>query len=960
MAENKETRYVGVKENLAYGFANAGQCFGYNLVAGGYLSLFFTKVFEIPAQAVATMILVLGIWDTINDPLMGGIIDRTRTKYGKLRPYLLFVPLPLAVATIMLFAGPEILADAKSTTIKIVYMYISYFIWEFFYTIGDVPFWGMSTAISPSPSDRTRAISTARFISSILGGLSTTFLVVMMDLSNNGVWGLSLSKDFLILAIIAAFMLVFVFSLAGRKTKERVMQSVKEPSVIEGFKVLLKNKPLMLIIIGNVVGTLGGLAGVFQTYYYSEVLNLNSAVLWISLPGTIFGFLTYLLIPKLKKKFDNRQIVLMNGLCRVLVGGLVFVTGLKFYNSSVLGVSILLGVQNFIFSFFNTVNMVIPTEMIGDTVDYMEWKTGERTEGVSFSVLTFVGKLTGSISTSVGTALLPLIGLSFVKGDNGQQVAVKGEKTDLYIWALFTFVPHILALLGLVPYLFYDLTGNKLTTIREELKSRRDEASKTAPAEGETTISEMLEADAKKAQEEVDKVNHFVDILKSSTIKTPWHIIRLILFFTPLASMCLPMYWAGHKNVSLITFIMSIINHGFDLGAMASDKSYLFAVLTMICVIIFSLAVIINSLFSATKNGFKRNMIFSTINTVVLATMSVLTCVFGGYAKIGLLVTLLIYALEFVFHLITGKPKKKIAPIICSVLTAVFGVAMLVAPNPAKAMLLECPAVPMAEENQIGVVSFNVASAFGTGLEDTDSMVRCDRFASYMTDVQPDFIGTQEMNSYWMSQLEINLPDYDGYGVKRGGDSEEKNSEMNSIFWQKDKYTALETNTIWLSQTPNEESKYTYIDADGNEAEAGCNRVCTYAILESKDKKQFALLNTHLDNSSEEARLFGAGVVLEQIEKIKTEYTDISIVLTGDFNETANEEAVAMLSSKLNCSNPENIGGATYQEWGYRSTGNEPIDFIFSSGKSTNYTVLNNISNGYISDHYGIYSVVEI
>lgn len=476
----KEVRYVGVRENLAYGFANAGQVFGYNLVAGGYLSLFFTKVFGIPEEAVATMILVLGIWDTVNDPIMGGIIDRTRTRYGKLRPYLLIVPIPLAIATIMLFAGPEILADTKSTVIKIVYMYISYFIWEFFYTLGDVPFWGMSTAISPSPSDRTRAISSARFISSILGGLSTTILVVMMDLSNSGAWGLTLSQDFLILAVVAAVMILGLFSLAGRKTKERVVQSVKEPSVLEGFKVMFKNKPLMLIIIGNVIGALSGLAGVFQTYYYSEVLNLNSAVLWINLPGTIFGFLTYLLIPKVKKKLDNRQIVMLNLVCRFVVGTLVFVLGLKFYNTNILVISILLMIQNFVFSFFNTINMVIPTEMIGDTVDYMEWKTGERNEGVSFSVLTFVGKLTGSVSTSLGTALLPVIGLTFTTNQAGESVTMKGEHTDLFVWALFTCIPYLLGLLSIIPYLFYDLTGKKLEKIRADMKVRREQLSKEA------------------------------------------------------------------------------------------------------------------------------------------------------------------------------------------------------------------------------------------------------------------------------------------------------------------------------------------------------------------------------------------------------------------------------------------------------------------------------------------------
>lgn len=474
----KEKRYVGVKENLAYGFANAGQVFGYNLVAGGYLSLFFIKVFGIPEKAVATMIIILGIWDTINDPLIGGIIDRTRSRYGKLRPYLLIVPFPLSVATVMLFAGPEILADAKSVTVKIIYMYISYFIWELFYTLGDVPFWGLSTAISPSPSDRTRAISSARFISGILGGLSITFLVVMMDFSNNGVWNLTLSQDFLILSLVAAVMILSLFSLAGRKTKERVVQSVKQPSVIEGFKVMFKNKPLMLIILGNVVGTLGGLSEVFRTYYFSEVLNLNSAILWINLPGTIFGFLTYLLIPKLKRKLDNRQIVILNLVCRAVVGSIVFFVGLKFYKTSVIAVSVLLMIQNFIFSFFNTVNMVIPTEMIGDTVDYMEWKTGERTEGVSFSVLTFVGKLTGSISTSLATAILPVIGLSFTQNSAGESVTIKGDHTDLYIWALFTIIPYLLSLFSLVPYLFYDLTGKKLERIRADMKVRRKEVSK--------------------------------------------------------------------------------------------------------------------------------------------------------------------------------------------------------------------------------------------------------------------------------------------------------------------------------------------------------------------------------------------------------------------------------------------------------------------------------------------------
>ena len=123
--EEKKTdiRYVGVRENLLYGLANAGQCFSYNMFTGSFLSLFFVKVFGIPTGAVATMLLVLGIWDTVNDPIMGGIVDKTHTRYGKLRPYLLFVPIPLAISTILFWSGPMLLHNTRELTVKIVYMY---------------------------------------------------------------------------------------------------------------------------------------------------------------------------------------------------------------------------------------------------------------------------------------------------------------------------------------------------------------------------------------------------------------------------------------------------------------------------------------------------------------------------------------------------------------------------------------------------------------------------------------------------------------------------------------------------------------------------------------------------------------------------------------------------------------------------------------------------------------------
>ena len=486
MNENKgDIRYVGVKETLLYGIANAGQCFGYNIIAGSYLSLFFTKVFGVPPAAVAAMMLFLGLWDTFNDPLMGTIVDKTRTRYGKLRPYLLIVPIPLGLATILLFAGPELLGDKVTDVAKIIYMFVTYFFWELFYTLGDVPFWGMSAAISPSPSDRTRVISSARFISGILGGISTPILTVLMDLSNKGTIPLSLSQVFLLMSILSATYGMGLFSLAGFCTKERVVQTIKEPSVLDGFKALLRNKPLLLIVIGNVLAAISGIGSFFQAYYYSEVVQMNSLTIIITLPGTILGFITYLLIPKVKEKFDNRQIIFLNGFVRLVVGIIVFLVGVTCFTNLWVVVPLLM-IQNFLFSFFNTINAVIPTEMIGDTIDYMEWKTGERNEGVSFSVLTFVGKLTGSISGTLGNALLPVIGLSFVQVSATETMTVKAyDYTDTLIWGMFTLAPAVLGLLPLIPYIWYDLTGDKLKQVREEMAERRKVLSAQVSGGGE-------------------------------------------------------------------------------------------------------------------------------------------------------------------------------------------------------------------------------------------------------------------------------------------------------------------------------------------------------------------------------------------------------------------------------------------------------------------------------------------
>ena len=168
-------------------------------------------------------------------------------------------------------------------------------------------------------------------------------------------------------------------------------------------------------------------------------------------------------------------------------------------------------------------------------------------------------------------------------------------------------------------------------------------------------MDERLKKDAKKAQEEVDAVNHFVDILKNSSVASPLHIVRLVLFFTPLASMCLPMFVTNGKTVSLVEFIMSIIKNGFNLNEMLADTPYFLGVLAMVLVIVLSLAEIIAGLFSATKHGLGRNIAFSAVNLLVFCGLGIAVSVKGGKIGVGFIVTIIIYLLCDILHFVVNR-----------------------------------------------------------------------------------------------------------------------------------------------------------------------------------------------------------------------------------------------------------------------------------------------------------------
>lgn len=249
--------------------------------------------------------------------------------------------------------------------------------------------------------------------------------------------------------------------------------------------------------------------------------------------------------------------------------------------------------------------------------------------------------------------------------------------------------------------------------------------------------------------------------------------------------------------------------------------------------------------------------------------------------------------------------------------------------------------------DNILVASYNTAAPWGNLLKGTYTTRRMHLWANQLNNTLPDSLGVQEINSFWVADLKELLPQYDYYGVKRGGDSNEEQSEMNGIFYLKDKYTLIESDTFWISETPDKESRF-----DG----AGCHRVCSYVVLKNKSNGfTYIHLNTHFDNTSVEAQNLGGKLVSECAEKLTKKYENAPVVITGDFNQYNDGEAVRLLDSKgyTNASNWDKT--PTYHGWG-EVEDIEPIDYIFTKGfTASDYKVHTDTNTEtYISDHYMI------
>lgn len=474
-----ETKYLSRKEKLSFTVAAFGRSGIYTIMTMFYMVFLVDVVFQGMKNAgvtASTIILAGRIFDAANDPIMGMIVDRTRTKWGKMRPYLLFSPIPIAITTILLFWAPGF----SSSGAKIAYAAVTYILWGVMFTIQDVPFWGLSAVITPNEQERTSFLSTAR-LGSTFGGILPSLLIPVLRNSTLG-----LKNGYLVGAVIFALLGAALSSLAFFNTKERVEQSEKTPSLKESIQMVAKNKLLLIVIMAAVLGSTMVIANISADYISNYLILQNGNNGFIP-KGTVLTTLTVAIgvgmvpamavFPLLRKKFSLKQIYIGSSLFGVVAHMacyLIFIGNVEHVNLYLLWVCL------FFMGFPLGIYNVITYALIADSVDYIEWKTGKRSEGVCFAFQTFLSKVTAGIA-GVATGIVLDRG-GYIEPDPtqldamGKQILAT-QSPDTLKWLLFmvTVLPAIGFALTMIPMFFNDYTGKRKEKIQQELNERHEQ-----------------------------------------------------------------------------------------------------------------------------------------------------------------------------------------------------------------------------------------------------------------------------------------------------------------------------------------------------------------------------------------------------------------------------------------------------------------------------------------------------
>lgn len=434
-----------LSEKVGYAAGDVASNF-YWRVFDVFLLIFYTDVFGLPAAAVGTMMLVTRLIDAFSDPLMGAMADRTNTKFGKFRPYLIWGIIPIAAAGVLTFTVPDISDDGK-----LIWAYASYIFMMLAYTFINVPYGALLGVVTSNTQERT-ALTSFRFIGAFSGGSLVAYITPeLVNYLGQGNEQLGWQLTMAIYGCVAACLFFITF----KTTTERVLPpSHQKTPVLQDIKDLTNNKPwivlfsLALIIMMTI--TLRASSGTFYFKYYVERADLIGSFSMVYLLALAVGAAS---TPLLTKWLDKKSLLkILMSIVAILSAAFYFIPKdqieLMYVTQILIGLA--LGPKSpLVFS------------MYADTADYSHWKNGRRATAMIFSAAAFAQKLGGALAAATIGWLLA--SLNYVANEAQSDASQHG------IVLLMTLIPSVFAVIAVLLIRVYPLSDEKLTQIQEEL-----------------------------------------------------------------------------------------------------------------------------------------------------------------------------------------------------------------------------------------------------------------------------------------------------------------------------------------------------------------------------------------------------------------------------------------------------------------------------------------------------------
>ena len=449
------------KEKMAYGIGAIGKDMVYMLTAS-YILYYYEDIMGISAVFTGMLLLIARVFDAMNDPIMGVVVAKTKTKFGKFRPWLLSGTVLNALVLYAMFAIPE---GMKGNAL-LIYAAAVYILWGVTYTMMDIPFWSMIPAFSNDGKERESLSTLGRTCAGVGSAIVTVVTVKAVQILGQG----NEREGFKWFALIVAVLFAISAIIMCVCIKEKSTVDMETTSVKEMFRALLKNDQAMVSVIAIVlincsIYLTSNLVIYFFKYDFGGAAWENDYTLFTAFGGGIQILSMMLLFPLLRKKLNIRQ-VFYAALGMAITG---YVVLLVLACTCMSNVFLLFIPGAFIFG-ANGVLSVLTTVFLANSVDYGEWKNGRRDESVIFSMQTFVVKLASGVSALLAAICLAVFHIS----DNTEAAAQVAQSSVMGLRLTMTIFP-IVGLLVAVWFFSkkFILDDEKVQEIVEALKNSK-------------------------------------------------------------------------------------------------------------------------------------------------------------------------------------------------------------------------------------------------------------------------------------------------------------------------------------------------------------------------------------------------------------------------------------------------------------------------------------------------------